>query len=114
MSEPREIEAKDADAGHAQRPRDAHGCDRILGAGEAMREEREGLRPVFREIQPARELLPVGTDEIEGLHAHGDSESWSGRSPAGIFRPFQGVKVTGIRSAISSVRSAISGEAVAS
>src|SRR5579871_421539 len=67
LAQAREVEANDADADRGQRAADEHRGLARLVAGEAVGEERIGVRRPVRAIQAARQLQALGVLEFEGL-----------------------------------------------
>jgi hypothetical protein len=69
-AKPGEIEAQHADAERGQRLRNAARRRHVLAAGEAMREQRIGLRLPGRHVEECREPLALGVDEVEPFGGH--------------------------------------------
>ena len=66
-----EIEAQHPETASGECTGDPDRGQRVLGAGEAMREQRMTARRFIRKVESAGELVSRGADEVEGLRLHG-------------------------------------------
>lgn len=75
LAQPGEVEPQHRDPAVGERPADHHRGTDILGAGEAVREDRHGVGGTDGgEFEPSDELRPLSTGEDECPCCHG----WSG------------------------------------
>lgn len=70
-AEPGEVEAEHGDAPCGERNRDALGRQRVLAAGETVREQRVSRGLAVRQLQCGRELMATLAGELEALRCHG-------------------------------------------
>lgn len=71
LSETGEVEPQNADPAGGERPGDPHGSHRGLAAREAVGEDRKGMRRSVRQVEPARQALPMRAWEAEDLRPPG-------------------------------------------
>ena len=83
-TKPGEVETQHADAERGECLRNAARRRHVLAAGEAMREQRIGLRLPGRHVEERCEPLALGVDEVEPFGGHGSPPS---RFPKNFFAP---------------------------
>ena len=71
LPQPGEVKAKDANAAGGERPRDPHGRHRVLAARKTMGKNGVGCRGSVRQVEPARQALPLRAREVENSRPHG-------------------------------------------
>jgi hypothetical protein len=71
LPQPGKVEAKDANAAGGERPRDPHRRHRVLAACKTMGKDGVGCRGSARQVEPARQALPLGPREVENFRPHG-------------------------------------------
>jgi hypothetical protein len=71
LPQPGEVKAKDADPPGGERPRDPHRRHRVLAARKTMGKNGVGGRGSVRQVEPARQALPLGAREVENFRPYG-------------------------------------------
>ena len=71
LPQPGEIKPQNANPAGGESAGDPHGRHRVLAARKTMGENGVGCRGSVRQVEPARQALPLGAREVEDFRPHG-------------------------------------------